>query len=69
VCSACQIGKILTNIDMAALTCSGQVFLWGNYKDNEGFLGFSGAQTKGQELPISYPKLEGMCDAHGVVRG
>eukprot|EP00026_Physarum_polycephalum_P003548 Phypoly_transcript_03561.p1 GENE.Phypoly_transcript_03561~~Phypoly_transcript_03561.p1 ORF type:complete len:607 (-),score=131.38 Phypoly_transcript_03561:534-2354(-) len=41
---------------MAALTCTGILYMWGNYKDNEGFLGYSGSQKTEQAVPKIYPK-------------
>ena len=45
---------------MAALTNTGTLYMWGNYKDNEGFLGYSGSQRSEQITPKIYPKTARM---------
>lgn len=44
---------------MLALDNHGRVYVWGTYKDQEGFLGFTQKQKAEQEVPILLPGLQG----------
>ena len=45
---------------MCALSNTGELYLWGTYKDNEGFLGYSKDQKTEQAVPRIFPGLEGI---------
>lgn len=45
---------------MTALSATGKLYLWGTYKDNEGFLGYSAEQRTEEATPRIFPGLESM---------
>lgn len=49
----------MTCLDTAALAHDGTLYLWGSYKEQEGFLGYTKDQKKEQDMPIVYAPTQG----------